>query len=187
MTLLEFWGNFLSNSLAPILGLIIGIPIAFWVERRLEKRRDKKERDQNNKRIVAILERVLLQITNAELKLRAIDNVDQNARTLFIYFSEIEVVDTMRDELTELETDWDVLVSIDMIISDFRSLNYLLGLNRELFSLKMQDKLSIMSQYSRKFNGELNYMTTISLEGIKDFRIFLFEKYPSLKDCIDGK
>lgn len=126
----------------------------------------------------------MLQITNAELKLRAFNDVDQRARMLYVYFSEIEVVDTMRDELTELETDWDVLVSIDIIISDFKSLNYLLGVNRELFSLKMQDKLSGMSQYSRKFEDELFYLTTITLEGIKDFRNFLFERYPGLEDRI---
>jgi hypothetical protein len=121
MTALEFWQDFLSNSLSTILGLIFGIPIAFWIERRLEKRREAKKQERNKERILAILERVLLQITNAESKLRTVDNVDQRARILYIYFSEIEVVDTMRDELTDLETDWDVLVSIDVIISNFRS------------------------------------------------------------------
>lgn len=181
----EFWLDFLSNSLATFLGLTIGIPIAFWVERKLELRRKSSKQKQNNEKIEDILDRVLIQVVNAEQKLHAM-HFSQHSYFLYVHFSEIEVIDTMRNELTELETDWDVLLTIDLMISHFKSLNHLLQVNRELFALKTQDKLLNMSEYSKKFDSEFFFLTAITSDAIASFRNFLFERYPNVKNRTGG-
>jgi uncharacterized membrane-anchored protein YhcB (DUF1043 family) len=181
MTSSEFWLNFASNSLATILGLIIGIPIAFWIERALEKQRNKKQSLQNLEKIEDMLARALIQITNVELKLKALDNDVQHQYMIYSFFPEVELIETLHKELTELETNWDLLLSIDIVVSDFKSLNDLLAVNRELFSLKMGGKISTMSSYSKKLDDEFSFRKTIALDAIKDFRKIMFEKYPGFE------
>lgn len=41
-----FWQNFLSNSLATIVGVILGIPAAFWINRQVETTTEKKKKQQ---------------------------------------------------------------------------------------------------------------------------------------------
>lgn len=40
----NFWSNFVSNGLATVLGVVLGIPAAFWLERRGRRTRDDEER-----------------------------------------------------------------------------------------------------------------------------------------------
>jgi ABC-type spermidine/putrescine transport system permease subunit I len=42
----SFWQNFVSNLLATIIGVALGIPVAFWINRRVgditEKKKERK-------------------------------------------------------------------------------------------------------------------------------------------------
>ncbi len=181
MTSVEFWLNFASNSLATILGLIIGIPVAFWVERTLERRRNRDQLKQTLEKIDDLLGRILIQITNAELKLKSLENDDENKYLGYSFFSEIDVVESLHKELTKLEADWDLLLSVDIVISDFKSLNNLLAISWEVFSLKMSGKISAVNSYSKKLNDEFFFRKTITLDAINDFRKIMFEKYPSFE------
>jgi len=38
---MEFWSNFLSEFLAALIGVITGIPVALWLDRRLQEKRQR--------------------------------------------------------------------------------------------------------------------------------------------------
>lgn len=181
MTSTEFWLNFASNSLATILGLIIGIPIAFWIERTFEKRRNQTQLNQTLEKIDDLLGRMLIQITNAELKLRSLDDNNENKYLGYSFFTEIDLIESLHRELTKLEADWDLLLSVDIVISDFKSLNNLLAISWEIFSLTMSNKISTKNDNSKKLDDEFFFRRTITLDAINDFRKIMFEKYPSFE------
>jgi len=106
MTSSEFWLNFASNSLATIVGLIFGIPIAFWVERQIDNLRNRETKKQNVDKTEKLLTRVLIQVTNAELRLKAFHDIEEKPFLIFAYFQEVEVIESLHRELTLLETDW---------------------------------------------------------------------------------
>lgn len=174
----DFWLNFASNSLATILGLIIGIPVAFWVERGLEKRRIQGQFKQAQARINDLLSRTLVQVTNAELRLKPLQNDDENIYLVYSFFGEVDLIESLHRELTNLEADWDLLLSIDIVISDFKALNSLLSVNREIFAIKMSGRISTMKEFSKKLDDEFYFRKTLTLDAINDFRKIMFEKYP---------
>lgn len=176
----EFWASFLSNFLSTILGLIIGIPVAFWIERKLENRRNLEFKKQNIEKAESLLARVLVQVANADLRLISSQNIEQKPFLIFLSFHEVEVIESLHKELTFLDTDWDVLLSLDIVISSLKSLNGLLSVNRETFGLTYENKNSAIQPFSEKFDGELNYQITLVSESIKDFRKSTFEKYSNL-------
>jgi len=45
---IEFWKNFLSNALATFVGLVIGIPVALWINRIQQKYTDYAEKQKSN-------------------------------------------------------------------------------------------------------------------------------------------
>jgi hypothetical protein len=180
MTAIDFWLNFASNSLATILGLMVGIPVGFWVERRLEKRRNQEQYTQVQARINDLLSRALVQITNAELRLKPLHNDDENKYLVYAFFGEVDLIESLHRELTNLEADWDLLLAIDIVISDFKALNSLLGVNREMFAIKMSGRVSTMKEFSKKFDDEYSFRKTLTLDAINDFRKIMFEKYPEL-------
>ena len=100
MTAMDFWLSFASNSLATILGLIVGIPVGFWVERRLEKRRNQEQFTQMQARINDLLSRTLVQITNAELRLKPLQNDDENKYLVYAFFGEVDLIESLHRELT---------------------------------------------------------------------------------------
>ena len=59
---LSFWQDFLSNGLATLIGAVIGIPIAFYIERRVEKKRDYERKKELLEAIIISLEENLNQI-----------------------------------------------------------------------------------------------------------------------------
>jgi hypothetical protein len=181
MTATDFWLNFASNSLATILGLIIGIPMAFWIERRLEKRRSEQQSKQTQQKIEDLLGRTLVQVTNAELRLKLLQNDEEGKYLVYSFFPEIDVTESLHKELTNLEADWDLLLSIDIVISDFKSINSLSSINREIFSIKMSGRVSTLRDFSKKLDDEFNFRKTLTLDAIKDFRKLLFEKYPGFE------
>lgn len=180
MPLSEFCANFLSNFLSTILGLIIGIPIAFWIERKLENRRTSETRQQNIKKIEGLLARVLVQVANADSRLKYSQNIEQKLFLIYLSFHEVEVIEALHKELTLLDADWDVLLSLDLVISSLKSLNGLLSVNRETFALTFENKNPAMRPYFEKFDSGLNSQVTLVSESIKDFRKFAFEKYHDL-------
>ncbi|WKZ38635.1 MAG: hypothetical protein QY328_10245 [Anaerolineales bacterium] len=177
MTSSEFWLNFASNSLATILGLIIGIPVAFWVERQIDNLRNREAKKQNSEKTEKLLTRVLIQITNAELRLKTFYDIEQRPFWIYFSFQEVEVIKSLHRELASLEVDWDVLLSLDIVISSLKSLNGLLSVNRDTFALTLENKNPAMRLYSDKFEGEFNYQMTLVSESIKDFRKLSLEKY----------
>ena len=40
----EFWYNVLSNTIATIIGIVLGIPAALWINRRAEAGNDAKQK-----------------------------------------------------------------------------------------------------------------------------------------------
>lgn len=180
MPLSEFSASFLSNFLSTILGLIIGIPVAFWIERKLENRRSSETRQQNIKKTESLLARVLVQVANADLRLKYSQNIEQKPFLIYLSFHEVEVIESLHKELTFLDADWDVLLSLDIVISSLKSLNGLLSINRETFALTFENKNPTMRPYSEKFGSELNFQITLVSESIKDYRKLTFEKYSDL-------
>ena len=180
MNWLEFSSSFLSNFVSTILGLIIGIPIAFWIERKLENRRDSETRKQNIEKAESLLARVLVQVANADSRLKYSQNIEQKPFLIYLSFHEVEVIESLHKELTLLDTNWDVLLSLDIVISSLKSLNGLLSVNRETFALTFENENPTMRPYSEKFDSEINFQITLVSESIKDFRKFAFEKYGNL-------
>ena len=86
-----------------------------------------------------------------------------------------------------MDTDWDVLLSLDIVISSIKSLNGLLSVNRETFALTFENNEGTMRPYSEKFDGELNFQITLVSESIKDFRKLAFEKYSDLLKRFEAK
>jgi hypothetical protein len=181
----EFFLDFLSNSLATILGLVVGIPIAFYVDRRIKSKKIDEDEKEDCEKSEEILARVLLQITNAELKLNSLSNLAAKEYLINLFIPQVDVIESLHNELTELNANWEVLLSMDIVISDFRAMNNLLDVHRNLFNLMMEEKISSMSSYYREWEGEMNYLLTITIDGIKDFRKILFEHYPNVIDQFD--
>lgn len=181
----EFFLDFLSNSLATILGLVVGIPIVLWVERWLESKRTEKTRKQNNEKSEEILARALLQITNAELRLKSLSNLDAKETLINLYIPQVDVIESLHNELTELNANWDVLLSIDIVISDIRAVNNLLDVHRNLFNLQMQERISTMGKHYIAWKGDMNSLLAITIDGIKDHRKLLFEHYPNVINQFD--
>jgi hypothetical protein len=142
------------------------------ISRRLARNRETKK--QNTDKTEKLLTRVLIQITNAELRLKTFHDIEEKPFLIYAYFQEVEVIESLHRELTLLETDWDVLLSIDMVISSLKSLNGLLSIHRSVVTEK---KNSTISAYAEKFTGELDYQMTLVSESIKDFRKLALEKY----------
>ena len=121
---MSFWGNFLSNALATLLGVFMGIPIGLWVNRMLisssmEKKREDlirvlQETVEKNLNLVNQMSReisphftitynvdtTLLEST-ASIKYEIINNLELN-RTL----------DTVRYELLHLYRQVDILLDL---------------------------------------------------------------------------
>ena len=95
----EFCLSFLSNFLSTGLGLIIGIPIAFYIERRLENKRNSETKEQNIKRTENLLARVLVQVANADSRLKYSQNIEQRPFLIYLYFHEVEVVKSLHKEI----------------------------------------------------------------------------------------
>lgn len=181
MTAADFWLNFASNLLATILGLIIGIPVAFCVERQIENLRNRETIKQNIDKTEKLLTRVLIQVANAESHLKAFHDIEEKPFLIYAYFQEVEVIESLHRELTLLETDWDVLLSVDMVISNLKSVNSLLSINRTVVAATEN---STISAYSEKFAGDLDYQMTLLSESIKDFRKLAFEKYSDFAERV---
>jgi hypothetical protein len=178
MTATDFWLNFASNSLATILGLIIGIPTALLIERLLEKWRNQEQFKQTQVRINDLLSRTLVQVTNAELRLKPLQNDDENKYMIYAFFGEVDLIESLHRELTNLEADWDLLLSIDIVISDLKSINSLLAVNRDIFAIKMGGRASTMKEFSNKLDDEFHYRKALTLDAINDFRKLMSEQYP---------
>lgn len=176
----EFLLSFLSNFLSTILGLIIGIPIALLIERKLENKRNFEARKQNTEKTGNLLARVLVQVANADSRLKTFHNIEQRPFLIYFSFPEVEVIESLHNELTFLDTNWDVLLSLDIVISSIRSLNSLLSVNRETFALTFEKNNTAIRSYSEKFDSELNFQITLVSESIKDFRKLAFEKHSDL-------
>lgn len=170
--------NFASNGLATIIGAAIGIPIAFYVERKLESIRQKNNLENNKLKIEDLLYRALIQITNLEVTLQNAAKVDDKNFLIFTSLPEVEIIESLHKLLSDLDTDWEILLSIDFIISDSKSLISFLDTYRGLFLLLMGGKISPIGRYSLKFYKEFEFRGSLTLEAIKDFRKIASDKYP---------
>jgi len=79
---IEFWKNFLSNALATFIGIILGIPVALWLNRiqqksseASEKRKVEMEATGRKKHVLQLIKEEL--ITNKTLLEKI--NLDEQA------------------------------------------------------------------------------------------------------------
>jgi hypothetical protein len=176
----------MANGLATFFGVILGIPTALLVERWMEQRRNNKYKVLNKIRIEDLLYRTMIQVANIESSIKTAQTSVDNNFLIFVSFPQVEVIETLHKLLTELETDWEVLLSLDFIISDTKSLVSLLEMFREMFSLLMLGKISPLGRYSVEFKKEIEFRELLSLEAISDFREKVMERYPEYIKHIDS-
>ncbi|MGD0339934.1 MAG: hypothetical protein ABSB78_14230 [Bacteroidota bacterium] len=180
MTSQEFWSNFLSNSFATLLGVVIGIPIALWVERVLEKQRINKQSRLNLTKIEDLLTRVYFQNTNIEQKLSPLENDKQHQYMIYTFFPEVELLEIHQKELSKLETKEEMLLIIDIVIGNIKSLNNLLAVNRTLYSYRMNSRKSKISHISTALDEEFSQLKTRALDSIRSCNIILGNMYPGI-------
>lgn len=175
----EFWLDFGSNGLATLLGAIIGIPIAFYIERLLESSRYNKRKDLNLLRINNLLYRTMVQITNLNFAIENTEKFEDKNFLIFASFPEVEIIETLHKLLTDLEADWEILLALDIVISDTKTLISLLNIYKEIFSLIMSEKISNLGRYTLKFNDEIQFKRLLTVDAIEDFRKLVKERYPN--------
>ena len=175
----EFWLDFGSNGLATLLGAIIGIPIAFYIERLLESSRNNKRKALNLLRIYNLLKRTMVQIANLNSAIENTEKFEDKNFLIFASFPEVEVIESFHKLLTDLEADWEMLLALDIVISDTKTLISLLNIYKEIFSLIMSEKISNVGRYSLKFDDEIKYKRFLTVDAIKDFRKLVMERYPN--------
>jgi hypothetical protein len=128
-----FWQDFVSNSLATVLGIVLGIPAAFWIDRLLQKKQETGNRiellqlmsdtlEKNHKLLIKIEEDLkpgyvffynvdtLLLDATSSLKYEILDNIKLN-----------QLLDSVRYELLHLHRK--VNLQIEISFSTFRAMD----------------------------------------------------------------
>lgn len=150
---IEFWRNFLSNALATFVGVIIGIPVALWINRIQQKLSEKTEAerleadaDTRKRKILQLIKDELMNDRDLLTRIREDKNThidDEVINTEDLLVDKIKTVDDVYQLRTELwkafsdggEIQWirnlDLLQSIavtyeriGMIIYSYETLQY---------------------------------------------------------------
>lgn len=79
---LSFWQGFVGNLLATIIGVAIGIPVAFWVNRRLEANTEKEKKKKILDILSSELNQTVVDIISLEYSLGENENIVPLAFTM---------------------------------------------------------------------------------------------------------
>lgn len=168
----------MGNLFATIMGVGLGIPAALWIDRELEKTRKESQNDEQQTQISGILERVLLQVVNAEQQIRFLQQIQfDKDKVSYHQLSQVDVISPLHGVLTNLEANTEMLLALDIVIADLRSINVFLN-TLQLRILKNKEMPSLRSFPPSDIDSELGSRISFALESIKTFRGKVQMKYP---------
>ena len=86
-----FWQNFVSNSLATVVGVVLGIPAALWINRWISNIEDQKERDRQ-KEIKAERCKDLLRLLRGALEKnqKLLEQMEREIRPDYVIFYNVD-------------------------------------------------------------------------------------------------
>ncbi|NPA72012.1 MAG: hypothetical protein GXO35_04210 [Gammaproteobacteria bacterium] len=164
----------MGNLFATVVGVGLGVPIALWVNREMEKRQGRKQQEQ----IYAVLERVMVQVANAEEQIKFLDQIRHDKkRLIYQRLSQVDVITSLHRVLTNLHTDTETLMALDIVIADLNALNDFFEVNR-MHALSQAEEIRAFSFFPSDEGDELWARIVYAKEAIKDFRKSVKEKYP---------
>jgi hypothetical protein len=143
-----FWQNFVSNSLATILGVVIGIPVAFFIDRLITQWQEKNEITKQKNALIQ-RKKQLLQLLSETLQknLELVEQMESQVKPEFVIYYN---VDTLLLESTS---------SIRYEIIDDLNLNRQIdSIRYELLHLHRKVELQLELSY-REFKASGNFMT----------------------------
>ena len=171
----------MGNLFATIISVGLGVPTALWLAQEAEKREDQKEQEQ----IQTVLERVLVQVANAEQQIEFLSRIlHDKKRLMYQRLSQVEVITSLHRVLTNLQADKEMLLALDIVIADLSALNDFFKVSH-VFSQHEEEVMvfGIPSEEGRELRARIVY----AREAIKDFRESVKEKYPEFWSALTNK
>jgi len=145
---ITFWQDFVSNGLATLLGALVGIPIALWIDRSISRRQEAEEASKKQA-IVAQRRNQFLRMLRESLRknLALVEQMERQLQpeTVIFYNVDIQLLESTGSIKYEIVDDLDLNRRLD-------SIRYELG------HLHRKVELQLEIEYS-SYKAMGNYMT----------------------------
>lgn len=143
----SFWKDFLSNTLATLLGVFLGIPAALWLDRLISQQREKQEREaQQAAETERRLELLRLLRETLVRNRKIIERMSQELTTgsLITYNTDPLLLDSTASLKYEIIDDLDLNRQLDVLRYELQHLHRKVKLRWQLEFSLIRDQRSIL-------------------------------------------
>jgi len=154
----DFWTGLFSNGLATLIGVAAGVPLALWINRRIEAGRLREDARARVNRRILVLEVLIQEVTHDKELLRQIqDNVSEG---MIIYYTlDTDIWPSISREAIEAMSSSEVISKISSLYYEYEHLKRKIDAQFRMF----QDH--VVSQESARVKavkqGILDHMPTV--------------------------